>query len=332
MNFRVGDTVGGYEVTGIIASGGMGEVYRVCDPVSGRVEAMKVLRADLEARPELADRFAREIRLHAQLDHPHIAALRESFEFAGKQVMVMEMVEGMTLSERLRRGFLPLREAVRVAIEALSALGCAHERAIVHRDIKPANIMLTEAGAVKLMDFGIARAVTDRSLTRAGQLLGSLHYMSPEQVLGEDVDTRSDLYSLGVVLYEMATGQKPFDGKSDYSIMKAHLEEPPVPPGDWDASIPAALSGVILEALAKDPADRFASAEAFSHKLEQAGRELPEGLDSAEQGWRAMSNADCGHTIVELPAEPTVIETHQTTEIGDAGLHGLVPARGRVKQ
>ena len=118
----------------------------------------------------------------------------------------------------------------------------------------------------------------------------------------------------------MATGQKPFDGKSDYSIMKAHLEEPPVPPGDWDASIPAALSAVILEALAKEPKDRFATAEAFSRKLEQVGRELPESSDSAEQGWRAMSNADCGQTIVELPAVPTVVESPDTNELDRTAL------------
>jgi serine/threonine-protein kinase len=184
-------------------------------------------------------------------------------------LMVMEYVEGQTLEDRLRAvGRLPAAEAAGYVCQALDALGYAHERGVVHRDIKPANIMVTSSGQVKLMDFGIAKAVAERRLTMTGTTLGSLSYMSPEQVKGStDLDGRSDLYSVGVSLYEMVTGTLPFKGDSDYSLMVAHLEQVPVPPIELDPSLPPALNEIILTAIQKDRETRFQTAQAFRAAL-----------------------------------------------------------------
>jgi hypothetical protein len=186
-------------------------------------------------------------------------------------------VEGRTLEDRLKDGPLPAAEAAGYICQALSALGYAHERGVVHRDIKPANIMVTPAGQVKLMDFGIAKAVADRRLTMTGTTLGSLFYMSPEQVKGStDLDGRSDLYSVGVSLYEMVTGQRPFKGDSDYSIMVAHLEQQPVPPIQIDPTLPVMLNEIILTAIQKDREARFQTAQAFRAALETVAGSLPQ--------------------------------------------------------
>jgi hypothetical protein len=261
------DRVGDYEILGALGAGGMGQVLKVRNVITDRIEAMKVLLPNLAGRQELVDRFLREIKVLAGLDHPNIAALRTAFTFNDRLVMVMEFVEGTTLAALLERGPIPPGDAVRYFDQVLQALSYAHSRNVIHRDIKPANIMLTPEGLVKLMDFGIARSSQDRSLTATGTTLGSLYYMSPEQVKGEAVDARSDLYSLGVSLYEMVTGQRPFDATSDFSILSAHLQQAPKPPMDLRHDVPAALNAVILMALAKDPSQRFQTAEAFRNAL-----------------------------------------------------------------
>ena len=198
MNFGIGNIVGGYEIVGILGSGGMGEVYRVRNVISDRVDAMKVLLASLQRDQDFATRFLREIKVQARLVHPNIAQLYTAFEHQGNLIMVLELIEGLSLLEMLRHGRIPLSSAVDYASQALSALSYAHEQGVIHRDIKPGNIMVTRAGAVKLMDFGIAKAATDRSLTITGNLIGSLHYMSPEQVRAEPLDSRSDLIRSGL--------------------------------------------------------------------------------------------------------------------------------------
>lgn len=270
MNYRVGDKVGGYEVTGVLGAGGMGEIYEVRNVISDRVEAMKVLLSDLRSEAELAERFMREIKLQARLRHENIAGLHTAFEADGQLIMIMELVDGETLSEQLVHKGLDIAGAVDAALQSLAALDYAHSQGVVHRDIKPSNIMVTGDGVVKIMDFGIAKAAKDKSLTRTGNLIGSLHYMSPEQVRGDaDVDGRTDIYSLGVVLYEMVTGRKPFDGNSEFSIMKAHLEEAPVPPDEIDGSVDPELSDVILTAMAKDRKERYQRAGAFLADLKE---------------------------------------------------------------
>ncbi len=268
MSYEPGNKVGDYEILEALGAGGMGEVYKVRNVLSDRVEAMKVLLPDLASHPELAGRFLREIKVLAGLDHPNIAALRTASHVGNQLVMIMELVEGTTLAHRLRGGAFPEREAVDFIDQVLSALSYAHGRGIVHRDIKPANMMLTRSGVVKLMDFGIAHAAGESKLTQTGSTLGSIYYMSPEQVQGQNLDARSDLYSLGVSLYEMVTGLHPFEGDTSFTIMKGHIDGSPVPPREVNPNLSPALNEVVLHALAKDPDDRYQTADEYSGALQ----------------------------------------------------------------
>jgi serine/threonine-protein kinase len=265
--FTVGQSVGDYEVLSILGLGGMGKVYKVRNVISDRVEAMKVLLPDLNSHQSLADRFLREIRLLASLNHPNIATLRTALTYENQLVMIMEFVEGETLANRIARAPISTAEAVNYSEQILSALSYAHKHNIIHRDIKPANMMLTPQGMVKLMDFGIARSGTDGSLTSTGTTLGSLNYMPPEQVRGEAADARSDIYSFGISLYELLTGKLPFQGDSQYSLMTAQLNQTPPSPISLRADVPPALNEIILMAMSKEPADRFQSADAFCNAL-----------------------------------------------------------------
>jgi serine/threonine-protein kinase len=267
QDYAVGQKLGDYEILGILGAGGMGKVYKVRNTISDRVEAMKILLPDLAGQKDLADRFLREIKVLASLHHPNIAALRTALTLDNQLVMIMEFVDGVTLSSRLHQGAIPPALAVKYIDQVLDALSYAHKQNIIHRDIKPANMMLTPDGTVKLMDFGIARSASDRSLTMTGTTLGSLNYMPPEQVKGDPADNRSDLYSLGVSLYEMVTGQLPFTADSNYAMMAAHLQEVPKPPIVLRPGIPQALNQIIVMALAKDPGQRFQSADAFRGAL-----------------------------------------------------------------
>jgi len=267
MQLKPGDRIGDYEVLGVLGAGGMGSVYKVRNVISDRVEAIKLLLPNLVEHPDLKERFLREIKTSASLEHPSIAGLRTAFQNGDMLLMVMEFVEGETLDARLRHGPLPVGEAARITAQVLDALEYAHSRGVVHRDIKPANIMLSKSGGVKLLDFGIAKATTDKQITVAGTTMGSLYYMSPEQIRGEQVDQRADLYSLGITLYELTTGKRPFGGDSGYAIMAEHLQKQPVPPVEIDPRVPASVSVVIVRSLAKNPADRYQSAAEFRQDL-----------------------------------------------------------------
>jgi eukaryotic-like serine/threonine-protein kinase len=270
-DFVPGQRIGDYEVLGVLGAGGMGKVYKVRNVISDRVEAMKVLLANLAAQKDLADRFLREIKLLASLNHPNIAALNTAMTLNNQLIMMMEYVDGVTLASRLQDGPIPPADAVNYSTQLLSALSYAHKLNVIHRDVKPANMMLTPQGVVKLMDFGIARPNNEQGMTVTGTTLGSLNYMSPEQVRGEAVDQRSDLYSMGVSIYEMVTGQLPFRGHSNYSVMSAHLQETPQPPIVLRPDLPKGLSDIILMSMAKDPKDRFQSADAFANALKSVG-------------------------------------------------------------
>jgi serine/threonine-protein kinase len=251
----------------MLGAGGMGQVYRVRNVISDRTEAMKVLLPDLAAEPDLAARFVAEIRMLASFDHPNIAQLHTALQVNNQLVMVMEFVEGLTLAQRANQGAIPQADLVNCMQQVLSALSYAHGRGVVHRDIKPANVMVTPDGIVKLMDFGIAKSGVESNLTRPGVSMGSLAYMSPEQVRGGTVDARSDIYSTGVMMYELFTGRRPFQADSAFGVLDQQCNDAPEPPVEVNPQLPPALGDLILCAMAKDPASRFQNAQAVSNAL-----------------------------------------------------------------
>jgi predicted Ser/Thr protein kinase len=259
--------IGDYEVLGVLGNGGMGKVYKVRNVISDRVDAMKVLLPNLAGQKELAERFLREVKVLASLNHPNIAALRTAFMDNDRLVMIMEFVEGETLAQRCQTGPVPIADSLHYVDSVLAALSYAHAHNVIHRDIKPGNIMITPDGTVKLMDFGIAHSENSADLTKTGTALGSVRYMSPEQIQGGAIDARSDIYSLGVTLYELATGQPPFKADSDVSLLAAHLNQIPRRPIELRPDLPQGLNDIIVMALAKDPAKRFQTADAFRNAL-----------------------------------------------------------------
>jgi len=275
MAFEIGQRVGDYEILELLGTGGMGHVYRARNIISDRIEAMKVLLPDLSAERDLAVRFISEIRTLAGFDHPNIALLHTAFQADNQLIMIMEYVEGYTLEQRAKQSTLSVEDTANCISQALSALSYAHARNVVHRDIKPANLMVTTHGIVKLMDFGIAKSNVDINLTRPGTTIGSFYYMSPEQVRGSSVDARSDLYSIGVVLYELLAGRRPFESDSTYGVLNQQLNDAPRPPIEINPSLSPQLNAIILTALAKDPADRFQNADAFRNALKACRADSP---------------------------------------------------------
>ena len=266
-------TLGGrYQLKEVIGRGGMAEVWSATDTRLDRQVAIKRLRVDLANDPIFQARFQREAQSAAGLNHPNIVSVydtgRQLDEKADVEVpyIVMELVQGHTLRDVLRDGRRIVPEkALEFAMGVLDALSFSHKQGIVHRDIKPANVMLTPTGQVKVMDFGIARAVADTSatMTQTAAVIGTAQYLSPEQARGETVDSRSDIYSAGCLLYELLTGRPPFIGDSPVSVAYQHVREMPVPPSQLDAEITPAMDAITMQALAKDPADRYQTAKAM---------------------------------------------------------------------
>lgn len=267
MAITVGDRIGDHEVIGTVGSGGMGRVYRVRHTISHRIEAMKVLLPERPATEEIAQRFLREIRLLASLDHPNIASLHTAYRHEGELIMIMEFVEGLTLRAKLDTNSVMMGRSVDYIQQVLAGLAYAHDHGIIHRDIKPSNIIINKEDRVKLVDFGLAFPTLGSDVTRTGAILGSLHYMSPEQVMGEQLDARSDLYAVGVVLYQLLTGRPPFDGAGEYAIASSHLKSMPIDPVSINQNIPTQLSEVVLKSLAKSPDGRFQTAKEFLDAL-----------------------------------------------------------------
>lgn len=289
MTLGAGTKLGPYEIQSPLGAGGMGEVYRARDTRLDRTVAIRILPADLAGTPEARQRFEREAKSISGLNHPHICVLHDIGSQEGIDFLVMECLEGETLASRLTRGPLPLEQAMRAGTEIADALQKAHRAGLCHRDLKPANVMLTKGGA-KLMDFGLAKPVgtvgvegraplfsaaatlTSPSpqvspITTAGTIVGTMQYMSPEQIEGKEADARSDIFAFGAVLYEMVTGKRAFDGKSQISVVSAILEKEPEPIRAIQPAAPPALDRVIRTCLAKDPEERFQTAHDLKLEL-----------------------------------------------------------------
>ncbi len=288
---------GRYELDGVVGRGGMAEVYRARDLRLDRIVAVKTLRDDLARDQTFQARFRREAQSAASLNHPSIIAVYDTGEdmagSLGVPYIVMEYVDGRTLRDLMRddRRLLPER-ALEIVDGVLRALDYSHRNGIVHRDIKPANVMLTRSGDVKVMDFGIARALSDSqvTMTQTAQVIGTAQYLSPEQARGERVDARSDLYSTGCLLYELFTGRPPFTGDSPIAIAYQHVRENPVPPSQIDPEIPRWADAIVLKAMAKNPADRYQSAAEMRADLSPAS-------DVGHAGFRSVDR--------DAPAHPS---------------------------
>ncbi|SRR6266571_263441 len=264
---------GRYRVEQLLGSGGMAQVYRGTDTVLSRPVAIKVLSSDYAGDPAFVERFRREAQAAARLNHPTVVSVFDTGSDDGVHYIVMEFVSGQTLAEVLAtEGPLPPERAAWVTARVAEALSFAHEAGLVHRDVKPGNVMLTERGDVKVMDFGIARAAAGpgQDLTETTSILGTAAYLSPEQAEGKPVDPRSDIYSLGVVLYELLTGRAPFTGSTPVAVAYKHVTEEPTPPSAVQPGVPPAVEAIAMRALAKDPAQRYQSAERMRADLEAA--------------------------------------------------------------
>ena len=311
MPLSPGTRLGSYEIVSLLGAGGMGEVYRARDPRLQREMALKVLPDVAAADADRRERFMREALAVAALNHPHIVTIH-SVEDAGTTVfLTMELVEGRSLAAALPPAGLPLERVLTIGIAVADAVSAAHQKGITHRDLKPANIMLGEgehAGRIKVLDFGLAKIEAQLGMagasmlptaapahtapiTAEGRILGTVAYMSPEQAEGRAIDGRSDLFSLGVVLYEMATGQRPFTGDTSLSILSSILKDTPRSVTDINPALPRDLGRIIRRALAKDPERRYQSAKDLRNDLE----DLKASLDSRPSMRRSRPPAESPH-------------------------------------
>jgi len=303
LSLSSGVRLGPYEIVSLLGAGGMGEVYRARDTRLGRDVAVKVLPSHLSENPDSKARFVREARAIAALSHPHICAIYDVGSQEGADYLVMELLEGETLADRLEKGSLPMDQALKLGAQIADALDKAHRRGIVHRDLKPGNVMLTRSG-VKLLDFGLARllapvgrsegqdlsslpteASPEPPRTEQGTIMGTFQYMAPEQLEGRDADSRADIFSFGGVLFEMLTGRRAFSGKSRVSLISSILKDEPPATSSIRTMIPSALDHVVSRCLAKDPEDRWQSAADVASEL----------------GWIARAGSDAGTAAVVVP-------------------------------
>jgi serine/threonine protein kinase len=270
MSFHVGQEIGQYRIVSILGAGSMGRVFQVEHLVTKRKEAAKVLHGDAVSDSQFL-RFMREIEVQGRLDHPNIAKVHNALHFQSSLILVLELVEGQSLEKLLQKGKLPVRSAIDYICQTLAGLGYAHDRGVVHRDVNPANLIITPDGCVKLTDFGLAKSLGDYQLTSDGDIVGSLHYMPPEQVRRQtEPDPRSDVYSTGAVLYELLTGKKLFESSDRLSLMIAQVQKQPIAPIEIAPEIGPKLNEIVLRALEKDPNRRYQSAEEFRLALQHA--------------------------------------------------------------
>jgi len=267
----IGEKIHSYEITEHLGRGGMGNVYKATDTMLGREVALKMLHPQLTVQEQFLERFKKEARVLAQLLHPNIAVIYNFIEQGGNHFMVMEYVEGNSLDDLLKKyTTLPPEFIVPVFIQVLEGLKHAHKKNIFHRDIKPANIMLTPDGTVKLMDFGIAKIAGEQKMTQVNKIVGTVEFMAPELLQGKDASAASDIYAAGVTLYELICGKLPFEADTDFNLMQAIMKQKIIQPAKFNATIPKALSEIVMKALDKNPAARFADAAAFQQALMSA--------------------------------------------------------------
>ena len=338
-----GTKLGPYEIQSPLGAGGMGEVYRARDTRLDRTVAIKILPTHLSDSPELKQRLEREARAISSLNHAHICHLYDIGSHEGTDFLVMEFLDGETLADRLRKGAMPLPELLKIGMQIAEALETAHRAGIVHRDLKPGNIMLTKAGA-KLMDFGLAKATLAASgaasapllsaartmsaspmmspLTTAGSVVGTVQYMSPEQIEGKDADARSDIFAFGAVLYEMATGKRAFEGKNQISVASAILEKDPEAISKIKPLSPAALDYLVATCMAKDREERFQTAHDLGLQLKgislvSSSAAVPtQGSSSQRTGWALMATAllvvgaGIGHFLSPASSPPSSVRSY----------------------
>jgi serine/threonine-protein kinase len=307
-----------YEVVRKLGSGGFADVYLANDRLLGRQVALKILSSRYAHDEQFVERFRREASSAAGLNHPNIVQIYDRGEAEGTYYIAMEYLEGRSLKEIIVK-YAPLSSEllVSVAVQIVEALRFAHRRDVIHRDIKPQNIIIDNDGRVKVTDFGIARAGSASTMTEAGSILGTAHYFSPEQAQAQPVEAASDLYSLGVVMYEMATGQLPFDGDNPVSIAMKHVHDMPVPPRTLNPAIPENLEAVIMRALGKRPIDRYLTAQAMLDDLRrvQEGETVTTPNGFGEEATRVMSNtAVAAAAGTQGPAQPTMVRARRSED------------------
>jgi serine/threonine protein kinase len=327
----IGRTLGPYQVVEELGRGGMAVVYKAFQPSLRRYVALKILPDHFQSDPEFVARFQREARAAAQLGHPNVVTIYDVGEQAGVHYIAMEYLEGGSLLDRLAKGPLSLEEAQQIVEQVGSALDFAHSRGLIHRDIKPANILFSADNRPKVTDFGIARAGDTSRLTRAGAMLGTPQYMSPEQAEGRPVDHRADLYALGVMLYEMLTGRVPFQADTPHAIVYAVIHQPPLPPRQIRPDLSPAVEAVLLKALAKQPNERFQTGADMAAALWSA-TEASSSLYGGGKGLVDRAAIDMRHTppVIVPPPSRSLSRDSESRE-GQDSVRGPAGASGTGK-
>ena len=299
----IGKEIDAYRILEKIGQGGMGIVYKAVHTKLEQEVAIKVLSPEFSHDPGMRERFVKEAKIQARFSHASVVNILNYIEQGGNIYLVMEFVPGETLEHLLKRGEgVPPERAVSICLGVLDALDFMHSKGVIHRDIKPGNIMFTERGDVKVTDFGIAKMVGEKGQTRTGMRIGTLWYMSPEQIKGGNASVVSDIYALGATLYQMVAGKVPFGGNSEYAVMKGHLEEKPVPPWEVNSSVSKDLGRIILRALHKDPGARYQTAKEFADDLRRLSSQATQG--AAPQGrpkWELAVKVPSVHIPVKEP-------------------------------
>ncbi|MGB4844397.1 MAG: serine/threonine-protein kinase [Ferruginibacter sp.] len=314
----IGEKIHNYEITAHLGQGGMGTVYRATDTMLGREVALKMLHPQLTIQPQFLERFKKEARVLAQLLHPNIAVIYNFIEQNNNHFMVMEFVEGNNLDGLMKKySVLSPEFVVPVFIQALEGLNHAHKKNVFHRDIKPANLMLTPEGVVKLMDFGIAKIAGEQKMTQVNKIIGTIEFMAPELIQGKEASASSDIYAMGLTLYEVLSGKLPFENDTDYNLMQAILKKKINPPEKLNASIPGALSSIVMKALEKNPENRYPDARSFQQALIKAFPNYREiNAASLKPAVALAKNAHLSGAVTKLDDSLAAMETRMETMPG----------------